>query len=214
MRQRIHRPSTLLAAAALLLLAPAAAAREKATFDVAGHPAKGEPGTGAVLIEMSDYQCGYCARANRKMLPQVDRLYVATGKLQRIFVDLPLAMHAHAFAAAEAGRCAEEQGKFWQMHDHLFAHQAVIAPDKLAGFAAEVGLDAAAFATCMSEHRHTEKIRAGIRKADAVGVRVTPVFLLGRRKDGGDVVELSDVIGGAKPLAEFRRKIDKLLAEQ
>src|SRR5215213_6696082 len=77
-------------------------------------PALGSQDARVVLIDFSDYQCPFCGRFYRDTMPQLDREYFKTGKVKYIFRDLPLeAIHPHAFKAAQAARCAGEQGKFW-----------------------------------------------------------------------------------------------------
>src|SRR6185369_12651734 len=75
------------------------------------------------VIEVSDFQCPYCKQWHDETYPMLRDQYVKTGKIRLAYVNFPLAMHAHAFPAAEAAMCAGAQDKFWQMHDALFSSQ-------------------------------------------------------------------------------------------
>ena len=145
------------------------------------------------------------------MLSQVHDEFVRTGKVELIFLDLPLQMHPHAFKAAEAAACAGDQNMFWDMHHVLFANQQALASDQLPGYAQELGLDVAAFQKCLSSGRHAGAIRADMRTAQTLGITGTPAFLLGRRLPGGDKVEVLDVMKGLPPYEVLKEKIDALL---
>src|SRR5207237_1149250 len=92
------------------------------------------------------------------------RAYIRTGKVRYVFRHFPLeAIHHEAFKAAEAAMCAGEQDKFWEMHDHLFAHQDALAPADLAGHAAAVGLDGPRFERCLGGRAAARRAPRGAR---------------------------------------------------
>ena len=146
------------------------------------------------------------------MLPQVYETYVKSGKVELVFVDLPLAMHRHAFGAARAAACAGEQSKFWEMHHQLFANQRALAPAQLRGHAQELGLDLARFDECVASGKHDGAIREDVRLAQGLGVQGTPAFLLGRRVPKSDKVEVLDVVKGLPSYEELAKRLDALLA--
>lgn len=148
------------------------------------------------------------------MLPQVYEEYVRKGKVELIFLDLPLQMHSRALDAAKAAACAGEQQMFWDMHHQLFANQRALAPDDLATYAKEVGLDVAAFKECLSSNRHLAGIRDDARIVNSLGVTGTPAFLLGRRIPNSDKVEVLDIVKGLPPYAVLKEKLDALLAAE
>ncbi len=148
------------------------------------------------------------------MLPQVYEEYVKNGKVELIFLDLPLQMHPRALEAAKAAACAGEQQKFWDMHHQLFANQRALAPDDLATYAKELGLDVAAFKECLSGNRQLAGIRDDVRIVNGLGVYGTPAFLLGRRVPGGDKVEVLDIVKGLPPYAMLKERIEALLAAE
>jgi protein-disulfide isomerase len=161
-------------------------------------------------MEFSDYQCPFCKRQADNTLPQIDQEYIATGKLRYVFRDFPLeAIHPQAEKAAEAAHCAGEQGKYWEMHDKLFANQQALQPDKLPGYAEEIGLQMDAFRQCLDSGKYAEKIKSDIAEGQKLGVSGTPTLLLGV-SDGGKMKDVK-MMRGAQPFALFKQEIDKLL---
>lgn len=127
-----------------------------------------------------------------------------------MLLDLPLErIHRKAFAAAEATQCAADQGKYWEMHDHLFENQHRIRPENFAGFAGEIGLDPAAFTACLEGGRHEAEVEAGRRLAAAAGARGTPSFVIGKTRPDGNVT--GDLIVGAKAYPVFASHFTKYL---
>jgi len=148
------------------------------------------------------------------VLPQVYEDFVATGKVELIFLDLPLDMHSNAFKAAEAAACAGDQDRFWDMHHELFGNQRDLAPEKLPGYAEELGLDVDAFKECLGSGRHVRGIQEDIRTAHRLGIAGTPAYLLGRRLPGGDKVQVLDVVKGLPPYEVLEEKLNALLAKE
>lgn len=198
-------------AAGLVLSSPSWAAGKKGPkISVGDDPSMKEGSPGLVLVEVSDFQCFFCAKGAREVLPLVYERFVATGKLELIYLDLPL-QGPRAFKAAEAAACAGDQDMFWDMHHQLFANQQGLSPDRLATYAEEIGLDAAAFRKCLDSGRHAGGIREDMRAIKVLDINSTPAYLLGRRVPESDKVEILDVIRGAKPYEEFEKKINALL---
>lgn len=148
------------------------------------------------------------------MLPKVYEKFVRTGKVELVFLDLPLPMHPYAFKAAEAAACAGEQKMFWDMHHLLFANQQALAPDQLPAYAEELGLDVAAFQKCLSSGRQGAGIREDMRVAQTLGITGTPVYLLGRRLSGGDKVQILEIVKGLRPYEEIETKLNGLLTSK
>lgn len=183
------------------------------TLSVKDDPFKGDRGAAVTLVEFSDYQCPFCARHFRDTLPQLEQEYVATGKVRYVFRNFPIeALHPQAFKAHEAANCAGDQGKYWPMHDRLFANQRAFAEPELAEHARAVGLDVPGFRQCLESGKHAAKVRGDIADARRAGVQGTPTFFLGlTAPDDGDVRALS-MIRGAQPYAAFKQAIEALLA--
>ncbi len=128
-------------------------------------------------------------------------------------MDFPLeSIHKFAFKAAEATRCAGEQGKFWEMHDRLFTNQTSLEPAK--PHAQAVGLDVPKFEGCLSAGKYAEAIRKDVAEAQRAGVTGTPAFFLAYTDPTSSKVKSVVRLSGAQPYAAFKTQIDKLLAEQ
>jgi protein-disulfide isomerase len=228
MISRIRSLSTVLAAAGVLfVLGPQTAAlaqppaptqapapvpaQKNAQVSVGDDPSMKEGSPDLVLIEMSDFQCPYCAKGASDVVAKLHENYVKTGKLELIFLDLPLEMHPHAFKAAEAASCAGDQKKFWEMHDLLFANQKALAPEQLPTYAKDLGLDVAVFEQCLSSGQHAEAIREDMKVAESLRISGTPAYLLGRRIPGGDKVEILYSMKGLPPYEFVENKINEHL---
>ena len=173
---------------------------------------RGDANARLTVVEVSDYQCPFCGRYWRETYPQLETEYVKTGKVRAVFLDLPLeAIHKSAFGAAKAARCAGEQGKYWQMHDRLFANQKELEP--WAPHAQAIGLDLTAFDACVATDKEDAAIRRDIAEMQKLGITGTPAFLIGRTDPRGSKLTILAAVRGARPFADFKTEIDKLLAE-
>ena len=196
----------------LLLSRPAAAdALPRDPIAIASEPFKGMGTAKVALIEFSDYQCPFCSRYTRDILPQIQTDYIETGKIKYVFRDLPLSFHKQAFKAAEAAHCAGAQGKFWEMHDVLFQNQSALAPEQLAVHAKTVGVDDAQFQQCLDRGTFSADINKDIADAGAAGITGTPTFLVGVIQPGDGRVKVVKRLVGAKPYAEFKAALDAAL---
>jgi len=193
--------------------APTAAEAVDLMLNVEGAPFKGEKTAKVTVVEFTDYQCPFCSRYFRQTWPQLDQDYVKTGKVKFVLRDLPLeALHPQAFKAAEATHCAAEQGKYWEMHDRLFANQGALGRKDLSGYAQALGLDVAAFDKCVESGKGAERIRKDVADSDKAGARGTPTFFLGLTGPNSSEVKAVRVIRGAHPYATFKEALDSLLA--
>jgi protein-disulfide isomerase len=184
-------------------------------LNVEGEPFKGDKTAKVVLVEFSDYQCSFCARYVRETLPQIETDYIKTGKLKYVFRDLPLeSIHQYAFKAAEAASCAGEQGKFWEMHDRLYANQTALSPKDLAQYAQAIGLGVTKFQQCIDSGKYASSIRRDMAEAGNAGVTSTPSFLLGVVEGNSSKVRILKMLKGSKPFAAFKDAIDNTLSPQ
>jgi protein-disulfide isomerase len=191
--------------------APTANVRD-VVFNLGENVVRGSNQAKVTLIEFTDYQCPYCGQYARDTYPQIAKEYVDTGKVRYVLLDLPLeAIHKSAIKAAEATHCAGDQGKFWEMHDRLFANQRALEPWK--GHAEAVGLDVAAFEKCMTDGRHTTAVRADMAQAASNGITGTPGFVLALT-DSTDPRKAKGLtyLRGAQPFTSFKTSIDQALA--
>ena len=198
----------------LLQQQPAAApAFREATINIDGAPFLGQKNAKVTLVEFSDYQCPFCGRNFQQTFPQIVSEYVKTGKVKYVFREFPLEqIHPFAFKASEAAGCGGEQGKYWEMHDKLFANQTALAADDLAAHAKAVGLDAAKFKECMGSGRQAAKIRNDQSEGQKIGVSGTPGFFVGLTQPKESTVKAVKFINGAQRYANFKDAIEELLA--
>jgi protein-disulfide isomerase len=181
-------------------------------ISVKDYPSMKEGSPELVMIEATDFQCPYCGQGARELLPRVYENFVHTGKVELVYLSLPLQMHSQAFKAAQAAACAGDQQKFWEMHDTLFANQRALGSDQIPGYAEKLGLDMPVFQKCLAGGRHDGEIRNNVRIANGLGITGTPAYLLARRVPGGDKVEIVEIVHGDRPYEEMAKKLDALLA--
>jgi len=170
----------------------------RVAIDTKDAPVRGNVDAQVTVVEFSDFQCPFCARA-RPTVNQVRETY--RDKVRWLFRNFPLQMHAQAPKAAEAAACAAEQGKFWEMHDRLFASQGKLQVPDLKQHAADLGLKAEEFNVCLDSGRHANDWQQGITDGSRYGVTGTPAFFINGRP-----------LMGAQPFQNFAQVIDDELA--
>lgn len=212
MQKDLQELKALLQSRALAAPSPAPAPAENVILDLRDNPSRGERTATLTLVEFSDYQCPFCGRHVRETASQIEKDYVATGRLRHVFVDFPLeSLHPLALKAGEAAFCAGEQGRYWEMHDRLFANQAALEP--LAPHAQAVGLDVAVFEKCLASGRPEADIRLDMVEGQKAGASATPSFFLAYTDPKSSKVRTVSRLIGAQPYAAFKAQIDRLLAE-
>lgn len=160
---------------------------------------RGNPDAPITITEFVDFQCPYC-RSVQPVLNQVMEKY--KGKVRLGFRDFPLrSIHQQAQEAAEASRCAGEQGRFWQYNDLLFANQTGLSSGAYREFASSAGLDGGRFQTCVGSGRFKPLIESDLQTAVASGVSATPSFLI------NDVL-----LSGWQSVAAFEKVIEAQLS--
>jgi protein-disulfide isomerase len=169
---------------------------------------QGNSGAGAAIVEFSDFQCPFCGKYARETFEEVKREFVTSGRIKYAFVHFPLPNHQYAKGAAAAAECANAQGRFWPMHDRLFAKQDLLEPANLIGLAREAGLDLAPFQVCL-DGSPQQFVETDIALGRRVGVQSTPTFLLGTVNADGSV-HVTKKILGAQPPEVFRRALQVL----
>jgi protein-disulfide isomerase len=186
--------------AANVASAPAVAAAPPPRTDVkvalrSDDPAVGPAGAKVTVVEFSDFQCPFCSRA----VPAVKELEQAFGKEVRVvWKHLPLGFHPNAMPAALAAEAAREQGKFWEMHDKLFANQQALSEASYDQYAAELKLDLPRFKAARQAPETRKRVEADLAAATAAGVSGTPTFVV-----NGEVVVGSSAL---KPAVERQLK--------
>ncbi len=194
--------------------APAAADQAlNALVSTDGEPFRGDKNAKLTLVEFSEFQCPFCGRHVRETYPQLEKEYIQTGKVKYVFRDLPLeSIHKNAFKASEAAHCAGEQGKFWEMHDRLFANQNSLEPAMLTAHAQAVGVDTKKFQACLDAGKYAADIRKDINEANKLGITGTPTTVIGMTQPNDPKVKIVRVIRGAQGYNAFKAAFDELLA--
>ena len=163
-------------------------------------PSKGPSSAPVTIVEFSDFECPYCSKAE-ETVKQVMKNY--DGKVRLVYRDFPLPFHPHAAKAAEAAQCAADQGKYWEMHEKLFASQQKLDVPALKGYAKELGLDQGKFDKCIDSGDKAKVVEANKAAGSKVGVTGTPAFFINGYQ-----------LTGAQPYEEFKSLIDQELARK
>src|SRR3989442_1515172 len=151
------------------------------------------------IVEFSDFQCPYCKKAEA-ILKDLLRKY--NGQIKLAYRDFPLrGLHPQAQLAAEAGRCAEEQGKFWEYHDALLADQSKLDEAGLVKTAQTLGLNEKSFQTCLTGGKFKAQIEQDVQEGTQAGVSGTPGFFIN-----------GEFVNGTQTEAEFEKIIERELA--
>lgn len=177
-------------------------------------PMKGDPNASITIIEFSDFQCPFCAKFHQSTLSQIEQNYISTGKVNFVYRDFPIqSIHRNAVTAALASECADDQGKFWEMHDMIFKNQKnwqdlqiTQSANIFKQYGIEIGLNTDEFDSCMISGKHLEEIQNDLNDGRAYGVTGTPGFFVGNEKIG-----FTKLIG-AQPFSSFQRVIDEQLS--
>lgn len=174
--------------------------------DIAGRPALGDDKAPVTIVEFTDYQCPFCQRAFSEVFPKIKSEYIDQGKIKYVLRDFPLPFHTNAELAADAANCAFDQGKFWEMHDKLFAGQAEWsdlsnsdAKEKFKAYAKDLGLSND-FNSCLDEELFNETIQKDLNDGTQYGVSGTPTFFINGK-----------MLIGAQPFEAFEQMIGEEL---
>ena len=180
------------------------------SISVDDDPMKGNPDAAITIVEFSDFQCPFCAKFHENTLRQIEQNYISTGKVNFVYRDFPIqSIHPNAIPAALASECADDQGKFWEMHDMIFENQRswqdlqiVQSTSLFKEYAVKINLDSDEFDSCLDSGKHIGEIQNDLDDGRAYGVTGTPGFFVGNEEIG-----FTKLIG-AQPFASFQRVID------
>lgn len=149
----------------------------------------------------------YCREFQSTVFAEIRRRYIDTGKVRFVIRDFPSSIHANAMQAAEAARCAGDQGKYWPMHDSLFSEPAKLDQIGLGEHAESLALDLDMFRSCLAGGRHKHDIETDMQVAGALQNNGTPSFLIG--KITGEEVEGSIIVGSQR-LSAFEATLKEM----
>ncbi len=144
------------------------------------------------IVEYADFQCPACGHFAVLSAPDIKQRLVATGMVRLRFRDFPLDIHDKALIAHHAAACADEQGRFWEMHDQLFFNQRAWSESNRAGrlfrdYARAIGVNVDQFDECMDDQRYLARIQATRNEIAAAGVGSTPSFDIGQVRVTGSI---------------------------
>lgn len=166
-------------------------AEPASTIELKGLPARGPEDATLTIVEVADFQCPFCRRLWQSIHDYTEH---STSSVRVAFVHYPLdgkcnpgmeEIHPHACLAAKAAECARREDEFWEYGDLMFAHQPALERDDLLEYAGEIGLDQAAFSTCLDDPRIELEVRRSIARAILLGVDAPPTFFVNGRKFRG-----------------------------
>jgi protein-disulfide isomerase len=166
-----------------------------------GDPSIGPDDAPVTIVEFSDFQCPYCQLWYQQTFDQLMANY--PGQIRFVYLDLTSPGHPESLPAAEAASCSGEQGAFWKFHDALFSGQYALGRASYEQYAADLGLDIAAFTACLDDHRYQAEVKADTAEAARLGLNGTPSFVINGR-----------ILIGAHPFADFKAIIDEELAKK
>ena len=161
-------------------------------------PSRGAAGAPVTIVEFEDFQCPFCKKANETL----ERVLVRyKDKVRMVHRDFPLQpLHPAAWSAHEAGRCAEEQGKFWEFRDLLYKNAPAASPEQLNSYASQLGMNPSEFKKCLDSGKFKAAVKKDEEDGERIGVQGTPSFFINGR-----------LLSGAQPEREFARVIDEEL---
>jgi len=187
---------------------------------VSDSPILGNSDATVFVVEFSDYECPYCEAAEgtnyqvisylkqrdstwEAPVPKIIEEYVNTGKVKLVFRQYPTHQN---FKAAEAAKCAQEQGKFWEYHQTLFEKYEALTVTDLKKYAADLGLDLNQFNQCLDSEKYKDSFQKDMDDGKALGVTGTPTFFIGNEEKG------YEKIVGAQSFSEFKKVIESKIS--
>ncbi|MBI5421378.1 MAG: DsbA family protein [Parcubacteria group bacterium] len=165
-------------------------------------PILGDANAPVTIVEFSDFQCPFCGKFFNETFPQIKSGYIDTGKVKLVYRDFPLAIHEMAQTYAEAGECAHEQGKFWEMHDKIFGEQknGVATVADLKKWGKELGMREIQFNACLDTHKYADEVAKDVKDGLDAGVQGTPSFFINGK-----------LVVGAVPFSVLQKEIETAL---
>ena len=170
-------------------------------------PVLGNADAEITIIEFSDFQCPYCARAFEGAITDFKNSdYFKNGDVNLVYKQFPLnSIHPYAQKAGEASLCAQEQGKFWEMHDKLFTNQVALTVSDLKQYASQLGLNTAQFNSCLDDSKYRTEVSKESAQAQSAGGSGTPFFVIVNIATGD-----ATAVSGAYPWATFEAAIQSI----
>jgi len=162
--------------------------------EVGNAPSRGPKNAPITVVLFSDFQCPFCGRVEPS-IAELEKLY--PGKVRVAWKNYPLPFHNNAKPAAEAALAANEQGKFWQMHEILFKNQQALTGPDLEKYAKDIGLDMGKFKAAMDSHKFAAQVENDAKQGSSLGVEGTPAAFVN-----------GQLVSGAQPVDAFKKIVD------
>ena len=179
----------------------------KTKLNLAGFAMLGSKEAPLTIVEFTDYQCPFCQRFHTTSFAELKKNYIDTGKVRFYSRDLPLDFHPDAMRAAEAARCAGDQGQFWQLRDVMGTNPNKLDMDSLVVDATDLKIDVKAFRACVESEKYKNAVQTDVLEAMKIGANGTPTFVVGKSTpDGVD----GELVVGAQPYLMFDQKLKEL----
>ena len=177
-------------------------------LDLRNSPMLGSKNAPLTIVEFTDYQCPFCQRFHTMVFGDLKKNYIDTGKVRFYSRDLPLdSLHPNATRAAEAARCASDQGQFWTIREIMSAHPDKLDMDSLVADAQQLKLDVPAFRSCVEKEKYKNDVQSDVLEAMKIGADGTPAFVIGKSTVEGVDGEL---LVGAQPYPVFEMRLKAL----
>jgi protein-disulfide isomerase len=179
---------------------------------IAESPSRGQRDAKVTLVEFTDFQCPFCGAYARQTYPRIIDEYVKPGKVRYVSRNFPLESHPLAHKAAEAAACADDQGKFWELHDRFFVNQDKLAAADVAEHANAIGASARDLQRCIENGKYAARVDSDMRDGRDMRVGGTPTFFIGYTNPGDPsrIRAVRSIIGSA-PYSEFQKAIAEAL---
>jgi predicted DsbA family dithiol-disulfide isomerase len=170
-------------------------------IELGDSPMKGDVNAPVTIVEFTDYECPFCSRFYAETYPLLVQNYISTGKAKFVVKDFPLGFHPDAQKAAEAARCFDEQGDYFDMHDKIYENQRNLDVDSLKQYAKDLGANAAEFDSCLDSGKYASVVQEDAAYGASLGVTGTPAFFINGK-----------LLTGAQPYSVFEDFIEAELA--
>jgi len=182
-----------------------------AKVSAAGRPMLGSEDAPITIVEFTDYQCPYCQQFHLTTFSVLKKDYIDTGKLRFYVKDLPLDFHPNAMNAAQASRCANEQGQFWTLRDIMVRNAQRLEMPNILFWAKDLRMDSGALLSCIQSGKYKHDVQSDVTEAIRIGASGTPAFVVGKSTPHGVDGEL---VVGVLPYSVFEQKLRDLERQQ
>ena len=171
-------------------------------------------GNGPVaLVAFSDYECPFCAQHVQQTGPAIKDTLLEPGDIREVYLNFPLAMHPKAPKAGEAAECAAKQGRFWDMHEAIFAESKALEVADFTRHAERLKFDLLTFSTCLESGETADVVQKDLAEGKRLAVNATPAFFIGIVGADG-AIDLRERSTGAAPFEEFEKVVKELRPPQ